>query len=142
MKDEVASQKDAPFADIRYDLIFDERVLDFLDTKDFKVAIKDYVEKYNEILDASTYFSRGTFNYYNASMIAKSLASNGFFDAKHTGEFERPIHDSKSPARATLKHLLLERKRGFQAMQTCGVSSPKLKGCLRRTWALEAFRIT
>ena len=84
VKDEVASQKDAPFADIRYDLIFDERVLDFLDTKDFKVAIKDYVEKYNEILDASTYFSRGTFNYYNASMIAKSLASNGFFDAKHT----------------------------------------------------------
>ena len=84
IKDELLAQKDAPFADINYDTIFDEKVLTFLGTKDFKTAIEDYVRKYNELLAASTYFKKGTFNYYNAATIAKSLAENGFFKAKHT----------------------------------------------------------
>ena len=84
IKDELLAQKDAPFADIRYDTIFDDKVLSFLRTKDFKTAIEDYVKKYNELLAASTYFKKGTFNYYNAATIAKSLADNGFFNAKHT----------------------------------------------------------
>ncbi len=84
VKDEVLAQKDAPFADIRYDTLFDEKVLSFLGTKDFKTAIEDYVKKYNELLAASTYFKKGTFNYYNAATIAQNLADNGFFDAKHT----------------------------------------------------------
>lgn len=84
IKDELHAQKDAPFADTRYDTLFDEKVLAFLLTKDFKTAIEDYVRKYNELLAASTYFKKGTFNYYNAATIARSLADNGFFDAKHT----------------------------------------------------------
>ncbi len=84
VKDEVLAQKDAPFADINYDTIFDEKVLSFLGTKDVKTAIESYIKKYNELLAASTYFKKGMFNYYNAATIAKSLADNGFFDAKHT----------------------------------------------------------
>ncbi|MBU2055244.1 MAG: phage infection protein [Proteobacteria bacterium] len=84
VKDELLAQKNAPFANIRYDTIFDEKVLSFLGTKDFKTAIENYIKKYNELLAASTYFKKGTFNYYNAATIAKSLADNGFFDAKHT----------------------------------------------------------
>jgi len=84
VKDEVLTQKDSPFADIRYDTLFDDKVLAVLGTKDFKTAIQDYIKKYNALLAASTYFKKGTFNYYNASTIAKSLADNGFFDAKHT----------------------------------------------------------
>ncbi len=49
-----------------------------------RTAIESYIKKYNELLAASTYFKKGTFNYYNANTIAKSLADNGFFDAKHT----------------------------------------------------------
>jgi ABC-type cobalamin/Fe3+-siderophores transport system ATPase subunit len=81
---ELLAQKDAPFADVRYDTIFDDKVLNVLNTKDFKTAIEDYITKYNELLAASTYFKQGTFTYYNASMIAKSLADNGFFKAKHS----------------------------------------------------------
>ena len=84
IKDELVTQKDAPFADIFYDRIFDEKILAFLGTKDFKTAIREYIQKYNELLASSTYFKKGTFNYYNAATIAKSLADNGFFDAKHT----------------------------------------------------------
>jgi len=81
---ELLDQKDAPFANISYDTIFDEKVLSLLGTTDFKTALEDYIKKYNELLAASTYFKKGTFNYYNAATIAKNLADNGFFDAKHT----------------------------------------------------------
>ena len=84
VKDELLAQKDAPFADIPYDTIFEEKVLSFLGTKDFKMAIEEYVKKYNDLLAASTYFKKGTFTYYHAATIAKNLADNGFFDAKHT----------------------------------------------------------
>ncbi|NDK52269.1 phage infection protein (plasmid) [Rhizobium beringeri] len=84
IREEMKSQKETPYADLKYDVIFDDNVLNFLGTKDFKNTIEEYVKKYNELLAASTYFKKGTFNYYNASTIAKSLADNGFFRAKHT----------------------------------------------------------
>jgi hypothetical protein len=84
IKKELLEQKDMPFTDIHYDKIFDEKVLNFLGTKDVKTAIEGYVQRYNELLAASTYFKKGTFDYYNAAQIAKSLADNGFFAAKHT----------------------------------------------------------
>jgi hypothetical protein len=84
IKKEVIEQKDTPFADVLYDTIFDDRILSVLQTADVKTAIESYVKRYNELLAASTYFKRGTFDYYNAGQIAKSLADNGFFDAKHT----------------------------------------------------------
>lgn len=84
IKKELKEQKDAPFADVHYDKIFDERVLSALETKDVKTAIEAYVQRYNELLAASTYFIKGTFDYYNAGQIAKSLADNGFFAAKHS----------------------------------------------------------
>ncbi len=84
IKKELLEQKDMPFADVHYDRIFDEKVLSFLGTKDVKTALEGYVQRYNELLAASTYFKKGTFEYYNAAQIAKSLADNGFFAAKHT----------------------------------------------------------
>jgi hypothetical protein len=84
IRDELASQKGHPFGGVNYDIIFDEKVLTLLNTKDVKSAIETYIKKYNELLAASTYFKRGVFNYYNASTIAKSLAENGFFKAKHS----------------------------------------------------------
>jgi len=84
IKDEVTAQTDAPLSGVDYDVIFDDKVLGFLGTKDFKTAIEAYIKKYNELLAASTYFKKGTFNYYNAATIAKQLADNGFFEAKHS----------------------------------------------------------
>ena len=84
IKREVEEQKDSLFASVEYDTIFNEKVLSALNTKDLKNAIEDYVRRYNDLLAGSTYFKRGTFDYYNAGQIAKSLADNGFFDAKHT----------------------------------------------------------
>src|SRR5258707_818517 len=79
IKDELLAQKDAPFADVPYDLVFDEKSLTIIATKDFKTAIEEYIVKYNQLLGASTYFKKGMFNYYNASTILQSLSDNGCF---------------------------------------------------------------
>lgn len=73
----------APYSDVPYDTIFDDKVISLLRTNDFRQALSDYVTRFNELLDASTYFSRETFNYYNAETIAKTLGANGFFEASH-----------------------------------------------------------
>lgn len=84
IKDELALQENAPFAAVPYDVVMDEKVQAFLATGDSRTAIDDYVKKYNELLAASKYFKKGTFNYFNAANVAKQLKNNGFFEAKHT----------------------------------------------------------
>lgn len=84
IRDEVRAQTSAPLADVPYTTLFDDKVVAFLETRDFKTAIQDYIRRYNELLDASSFFRRGVFTYYNASEVAKALAKNGFFAAKHT----------------------------------------------------------
>ena len=83
VKNEVNEQKNAPFAKVDYDIIFDDKVIEAMGKKEFKAAIKDYITRYNLLLQASTYFQKGIFEYYNASQIAKALKDNGFFKAKH-----------------------------------------------------------
>ena len=109
IKGEIKTQEDAPFSDIKYDIIFNATVLSFLETEDFKKAILEYINKYNELLEKSTYFKKG-FNYYDASTIAKQLTDHGFFDAKHSvtlnadtptvinnrAELEKVIEDEKN----------------------------------------------
>lgn len=84
VKDEVAALAESSFANIEYDKLFDEKGLAVLEQKDSRDLIEEYIIKYNELIDASTYFKRGTFNYFNAGQIAKNLAENGFFKAAHT----------------------------------------------------------
>ena len=84
IRDELGKQTDTPFAGVRYDTIFDDKVIKALDTKDLRTAIEEYIRRYNELLASSTYFRKGAFDYYNAGQIAKSLADHGFFEAKHS----------------------------------------------------------
>ena len=83
IRTELEKQKDAPFAEVSYDIIFAEKVVTALEGNDIKDEVGDYIRRYNELMANSTYFKKGMFDYYNAGQIAKSLASNGFFDAKH-----------------------------------------------------------
>ena len=83
VKQEVVDQEGAPYADIRYDRVFDDKIIAFLEATDVKSILHEYIQKYDQLISASTYFKKGTFNYYNAETIAKNLAANGFFEAKH-----------------------------------------------------------
>jgi energy-coupling factor transporter ATP-binding protein EcfA2 len=71
------------FSEIEYSQVFNDKSLAFLGTSDFKTRIKAYIEKYNEIIEESTYLKRD-FNYYHATTVQKNLKDNGFFEARHS----------------------------------------------------------
>ncbi|WP_339706088.1 hypothetical protein [Algoriphagus aquimarinus] len=79
----ITERTEHPFSSIVYSNIFDEKVVAFLNTKDFKRQIKDYIERYNTLIESSKYLQKG-FNHSNAADIQKSLKGNGFFKAKHS----------------------------------------------------------
>ena len=81
---EVLDKAEHEFSDVIYKSIFNDKVIKFLNTKDFKVKITEYIKTYDELIDSSAYFKKGVFNHNNAATIAKSLADNGFFKARHS----------------------------------------------------------
>jgi len=81
---EVAQMEEPVFADIPYDILFNSSVEKVLSDPKLRELLSDYVERLNELLDKSTFFSRASFNYYNAETVSKSLVSQGYFKAKHS----------------------------------------------------------
>ena len=84
VKEEVLDKAEPVLENIVYQKIFSEKVVAFLETRDFKTKLSEYIDKYNELIDSSTYFKKGVFNHNNATTIAKNLKDNGFFQAKHS----------------------------------------------------------
>src|SRR5690606_19863109 len=83
LEETILSSEDTQFASIIYNKIFDDKVVAFLNTKDFKKQISSYIEKYDTLISSTKYLRKG-FNHYNVADIQKSLTNNGFFKAKHT----------------------------------------------------------
>lgn len=84
IKMELESQKEAPFADVPYDIVLNPTIDALLRTSSIQGALADYVTRLNELLDQSSFFNRETFTLYNASNVTKSLGDNGFFAASHS----------------------------------------------------------
>jgi ABC-type Mn2+/Zn2+ transport system ATPase subunit len=84
IKEEVLDNSKPELENIIYNEIFNDKVVAFLETKDFKTKLSQYIDKYNELIDSSTFFKKGIFNHNNAATIAKNLKDNGFFKAKHS----------------------------------------------------------
>jgi hypothetical protein len=83
VKDEVVNYTGYDFSDIEYSVVFDPIIISFLETKDFKIQIRNYIEKYDQLLSHSAYLKQG-FNHYNATTVHKSLKDQGFFKANHS----------------------------------------------------------
>lgn len=86
VKDEVIEAEDAPFSDIPYSELFNDKVEGLLAKKEIQELLVDYVTKLNSLLDESQFFSRDTFSYYGAEQVVAALAKHGFFEAKHAVE--------------------------------------------------------
>ncbi|CAD7774550.1 MAG: hypothetical protein KBONHNOK_00733 [Candidatus Methanoperedenaceae archaeon GB50] len=106
----ISKSESLPFNHIQYSKIFNDRVLRFLETKDFKEAIKEYIEKYNELIDKSPYL-RKEFTFYHAENVQRQLTSNNFFKAGHSvnlsdGESKKEYSDGRE-----LEKLLVDEKK-------------------------------
>ncbi len=84
VKSEVFDHKPSQLDAIQYQKVFNEKVIDLLDSKEFKASLAEYMQTYDQIVSSSTFFKKGVFNHNNASDIAKSLKDNGFFKADHS----------------------------------------------------------
>jgi len=87
---EVLDEREPEWADISYKEIFTDKVVAFLATPEIKRSLAEYIETYENLIAASTYFRRGVFNHSNAAAVAKNLADNGFFKAKHSVSLHSP----------------------------------------------------
>jgi len=98
------------FHDIIYNEIFNDDTLKFLNTKNFKDEIKEYIDRYNELIKKSTYLKKD-FNFYHAETVEKQLSSNNFFKAGHSVN----LFDGKAKVEFTdaesLKELIEEEKK-------------------------------
>ncbi|MDM5187568.1 hypothetical protein QUF99_09620 [Bacillus sp. DX4.1] len=83
LEDWVKDDSELPYSHIIYDKIFNEKVIAFLETGDFKKQIKEYIEKYEELINKSSFFKK-SFNHYNATTVHKNLKDNGFFQGGHS----------------------------------------------------------
>lgn len=81
VKDEVNDGKEPAYDTVSYKIVFDPKVLQILN--DIQPQLKDYIARYDELVDQSKYFKKGSFNHTNALVIAKALVKQGFFDASH-----------------------------------------------------------
>lgn len=138
---EIADQESSPLADVAYDRVFDDKILQFLEkNKDAKAAIDDYVRRLNELLGASQFFRRGTFDYYNAAMIAEALTKHGFFAAKHTitlnsDKQQIPISNQKE-----LEAVIEGEKKAIFKDPTLQTQFNKLAGLLWKNETLRDFQ--
>ncbi|GAB5606154.1 hypothetical protein [Sideroxyarcus sp. TK5] len=79
----VSEKPDERLTTIVYDRLFNDKALALLESGQISQQLKDYIEKYNELIDGSPILSK-TFNHYHAKTINKNLADNGFFAASHS----------------------------------------------------------
>lgn len=112
---EVEQMEDSRFADLPYDLLFNDKVDAILKSPALQSELEQYVTRLNELLDESAFFNRASFSFYNAAMVTKSLGDNGFFAAKHS----LLLHGEDTPrtvnSAADLTALIAEEKKRITA---------------------------
>lgn len=82
--DDIESNGIPHFADIRYKDVINDKTLDFLNSSELRKQLDEYIEKYDELLEKSRFFRKGSFTHYGAASVAKTLKENKFFEANHS----------------------------------------------------------
>ncbi len=137
IKAEVLDKTEPAFENIIYQKIFNDTVVNFLETKDFKTKLSEYIAKYNELIDKSTYFRKGVFNHNNASTIAKNLKDNGFFKANHSVSLNTKESSKVITTEAELEEVIKQEKdsilknpellKAFDEIDTAIIKNKELK---------------
>ena len=136
---ELREQTDTPYADLPYDTVFDDKVLDVLKNSDVKVSLDAYIDKYNDLISASTYFRKGTFEYYNASTIARNLDDQGFFKAKHFVTLDGKTR-KEVKSRSELEAIISAEKQQITADADLRARFDSIDKALVANQSLRAFR--
>ncbi|GFO60834.1 hypothetical protein GMST_31590 [Geomonas silvestris] len=71
------------FSKVVYSEVFNEKTIPFLESGQIRTQLKEYIEKYNELVENSPVLCK-SFNHYHAKNVHKNLTENGFFSANHS----------------------------------------------------------
>ena len=99
---------DASLEGIKYSIIFNDKVENFLKDPQSKEALVDYTNTYDELLEKSRFFRKGVFNHYQAGEIAKQLKNHGFFQAEHKVYLHSDTEDTKVETEGELAAIIAE----------------------------------
>lgn len=110
VEDEIQNLEDDRYSDLSYDVLFNSNVDKILSSDDLKSELGDYITRLNELLDESAFFSRNTFNFYNASKVQKALGDNGYFSANHSLVLHSDGEDQEVKSHEELTALIDEEK--------------------------------
>ncbi|ASS95982.1 hypothetical protein [Peribacillus simplex] len=83
LEDWIKDDSELPYSHIIYNKIFNDKVVAFLETGDIKSQIIEYIKKYEELINKSSFLKK-SFNHYNATTVHKNLKDNGFFQVGHS----------------------------------------------------------
>lgn len=83
LETKVAPSTDERLSTVTYSELFNDKTIAFLESGQIKTQLKDYIDKYNELVENSPVLSK-SFNHYHAKTVHKNLTDNGFFSAKHS----------------------------------------------------------
>jgi hypothetical protein len=91
---DVSEKPDERLSILVYERLFNDKALDLLKSGQISQLLKDYINKFNELVEGSPILSK-TFNHYHAKTINKNLADNGFFAANHSVNLFNGVSNSK-----------------------------------------------
>jgi hypothetical protein len=140
IKEEVLDKTEPEFENIVYQKIFNDKVVTFLETKDFKTKLSEYITKYNELIDSSTYFKKGVFNHNNASTIAKNLKDNGFFKAMHSVSLNSKDANKVITTEAELEEVIKQEKDSILENPDLVKAFEEIDNAITKNQDLKSFR--
>lgn len=79
----INDESEPQYSHIKYNKIFNDSVIAFLETGDIKNQIQEYIKKYDELINKSSFLKK-SFNHYHATTVHKNLKDNGFFQVGHS----------------------------------------------------------
>lgn len=83
LEEEINKEENNPYLKIKYNDIFDSKIVNLIKSKDFQQNINEYITKFDELVSKSKIFKK-EFNHNNATNIHKQLMDNGYFNADHS----------------------------------------------------------
>ncbi|MER8758085.1 phage infection protein [Mesorhizobium sp. M0976] len=139
---EIRKGTNPDFAMIKYQQIFHDKIVAFLNSPDFLAKISEYTTIYDKLLSSSTYFKKGIFNHNNASVVAKNLKQNGWFDSGHsvTMKSSREAKSIELQTEAELEKLIQSEKDAILQDKDLNASFEKLDKELQKNVELREFR--
>ncbi len=73
----------SPFIEnVKYSIIFNDKVVKFFETPSMKDNLQEYIEKYNNLIEDSEYLQKD-FTHNNVSTISNTLTKNGYFSVSN-----------------------------------------------------------